>query len=113
MATGDDPRNKDRLRQLDLPLRRLRVIKGEGQRQERPLKSRDDVARVLVGAACDMMLRRISVERAHEIEVRVERINRLFDRLGDDPTAMALLRRALDELEQIVREGSEKQRSRR
>jgi len=59
------------------------------------------------------LLKRISTERAHEIQVRVDRINRLFDRLGGDPIAMSLLRRELDDLEAIQREGEKKRRSRR
>ena len=46
----------------------LRVIRGEGQRREEPLASRDAVARVLMEAGADMLLRRITPARAEEIE---------------------------------------------
>ena len=83
----------------------LRLIRGEGRRREEPLASRDDVARLLVDSACDLLLRRISADRAHEIQRRVDRVMRLFDRVSGDPVAMALLRRELDDLETLWREG--------
>lgn len=115
----DDKGDGGRGRQLPLPLkerraapepepRMLRVIKGEGQKRVEALQSRDDVARVLVGAACDLMLRRITPDRAHEIQRRVDRIMRLFERVPKDPVATALLRRELDELEGIYRDGPQK-----
>ncbi|HCF58679.1 MAG TPA: hypothetical protein DFS52_11890 [Myxococcales bacterium] len=83
----------------------MRLIRGEGQARDETLHTRDDVARLLVSSAADMLLRRISTERAHEIEMRVERIMRLFDKVGREPIARPLLRRELDELERIWREG--------
>jgi hypothetical protein len=90
--------------------RGLRVIKGEGQGRDETLHTRDDVVRLLVSSAADLLLKRISTERAHEIELRVNRIMRLFDRLDDDPIAMPLLRRELDDLEAIWREGQARRR---
>jgi hypothetical protein len=112
----DDQRGDDR--QLSLPLRTeprraFRVIQGEGQRRDETLHDKNDVARLLVGAAVDMMHQRISVERNSEIQRRVDRVLRLFDLAGDDPVAMVLLRRQLDELEKIYREGRDQKRSRR
>lgn len=128
MAGEND--NGDKRRQLPLPIdaprdppaprplsaappRAFRVIRGEGQKRADPLKSRDDVARMLVGSACDLMLKRISPDRAHEIQQRVDRIMRLFDRVPADPVASALLRRELDDLEKLYREGQEKRPPRR
>lgn len=91
--------------------RTFRVIKGEGQKREETLHSRDDVVRLLVGTACDVMLKRISPDRAHEIQRRVDRIMRLFDRVPADPVATALLRRELDDLEGVYRDGQDRRRS--
>jgi hypothetical protein len=93
------------------PARPFRVIKGEGQGRDETLRSRDDVARLLVAAAADMMLKRISVERADEIQRRVNRVMRLFDKVDQDPVVMALLRRELDDLEAIWREGQRKRKT--
>ena len=90
----------------------LRVIRGEGQRREEPLKTQGDVVRLLLDAACELMLKRISPDRAHEIQRRVDRILRLFERVPADPVATALLRRELDDLETLWREG-ELKRARR
>lgn len=129
VATDADKGGKGKGQQLLLPLkttrslqapppprvappaqRAFRVIRGEGKRRDETLKSRDDVARLLVGSACDLLLKRISPDRAHGIQVRVDRVMRLFDRAQDDSVAMALLRRELDDLERLYREGQEKRR---
>lgn len=116
----------DRPRQLELPLagkseaapertairavprdeapRRLRLIQGEGRARSEKLQSRDDLARVLVGAAGDMLLKRISAPRANEIQRRVEKLLGLFDRVDDEPALEPVLRRELDLLEQMLRE---------
>lgn len=94
-------------RQLELPLAskpKLTVIKGEGQRRYEPLQSRDAVARVLIEAGADLLLRRISCERAEEIEERVDEILSLFDRVDKRPALMETLQAKLDELEQLMRE---------
>ena len=92
----------------------LRVIRGEGQgRPAEPLTSRDAVARVLIEAGADMLLRRISPERAGEIERRVDRVLDLFDRVDANPILMPVLRRHLDELEALMRETREKRPARR
>lgn len=82
----------------------LRVIRGEGQRREEPLASRDAVARVLMEAGADLLLRRISPARAREIERRVDRVLDLFDRVDAAPVLMPVLKRHLDELEALMRE---------
>lgn len=128
MGASDDKHDKARSRQLSLPLRvepspaekrppstptaerTFRVIKGEGHKREETLHSRDDVVRLLVGTACDVMLKRITADRAHEIQRRVDRIMRLFDRVPADPVATALLRRELDDLEGVYRDGQDKRR---
>lgn len=110
----DAPRDPPVPRPLSAPApRAFRVIRGEGQKRDETLRSRDDVARLLVGSACDLMLKRISPDRAHEIQQRVDRIMRLFDRIPADPVATALLRRELDDLEKLYREGQEKRPPRR
>jgi hypothetical protein len=100
--------------QLQLPLSpRLKVIKGLGQRVQEPLESRDAVARVLMEAGADLLLRRISSDRAEEIEARVDEILGLFDRVDRHPLFMSVLKRKLDELEALMRETREKRVSRR
>jgi hypothetical protein len=92
--------------QLELPLSpRLKVINGLGQKKppER-LASRDAVARVLIEAGADMLLRRISPQRAEAIEQDVEEILALFDKVDCDPRAMPELSRRLDALEHLMRE---------
>ena len=95
-------------RQLELPLSarpRLTLIKGEGQRVQEPLTNRDAVARVLIEAGADMLLRRISPERAEYIEQKVEEVLQLFDQVDKkQPTAMAELKVRLDDLEALMRE---------
>jgi hypothetical protein len=91
--------------QMELPLRPwLRVIQGGGEKQEPRLKDRNAVARVLIEAGADVLLRRISSERAEEIEGRVDEILGLFDRVDVDPAAFPLLQARLDALEELMRE---------
>jgi len=106
------PKRDDR--QLQLPLvPKLRVIAGLGQRKEDSLTSRDAVARVLIGAGADLLLRRISTERAEEIEQMVEEILTLFDKVDRAPILMSVLAKKLDALEGLVRESREKRLKRR
>ncbi|WP_141619829.1 hypothetical protein [Myxococcus sp. AB036A] len=91
----------------------LRVIKGEGKRREEPLASRDAVARVLMEAGADLLLRRISPARAGEIERKVDRVLDLFDRVDVAPVLMPVLKRHLDELEALMRETREVRAARR
>ena len=94
--------------QLELPLSsppRLKVIKGLGQKKPpEALRSRDAVARVLIEAGADMLLRRISPQRAEAIEQDVEEILALFDKVDSDPRAMPELSKRLDALEHLMRE---------
>jgi len=92
---------------------KLRVIEGLGQKKEDPLDSRDAVARVLIEAGADMLLRRISCERAEEIERLVDEVLSLFDRVEQTPILQPVLARKLDELEALVRETREVRRPRR
>jgi hypothetical protein len=83
----------------------LRVIRGEGQRRPpEPLTSRDAVARVLIEAGADLLLRHISPARAEEIERQVDQVLELFDRVDSAPVLLPVLRRHLDELEGLMRE---------
>ena len=103
-------------RQLSLPLEskpRLRVIKGLGQKQQEPLASRDAVARVLIEAGADLLLRRISPERAEVIEGEVEEILKLFDLVDKNPLVMPVLQRKLDELESLMQDTRERRAQRR
>ena len=87
------------------PVGGLRVIEGGGQRrQDEPLVSRDAVARVLMEAGVDLLLRRITPARAAEIERKVDRVLDLFDRVDAAPLLMPVLKRHLDELEALMRE---------
>ncbi len=101
-------------RQLELPLSpKLRVIDGLGQRTYEPLADRDSVARVLIEAGADLLLRRISSERAEAIEQAVDEILNLFDKVDGNPILMPVLKRKLDDLEALVRETREKRAQRR
>lgn len=62
------------------------------------------MVRALVSAGADLLLRRISVERAEEIEKQVERVLELFDRVDATPALMPVLRRKLDDLEALLGE---------
>lgn len=100
-------------RQMELGLTgapKLRVIQGLGQKQQEPLASRDAVARVLMEAGADLLLRRISSERAEEIEKEVDEILRLFDMVDDNRLLFPVLQKRLDALEQLMRETREKRR---
>jgi hypothetical protein len=81
---------------------RLRVIDGGGERAQEPLASRDAVIRVLVETGADMLLRRISVERAEEIQENVDRILELFDAVDRAPDLLPVLERELEELQQLM-----------
>jgi hypothetical protein len=82
----------------------FRVIQGGGQRVHEKLQSRDAVVRVLVEAGADLLLRRISPERAEHIEKAVDHILYLFDRVDDVPQMMPVLQRKLDDLEALMTE---------
>src|SRR5260370_41759792 len=82
----------------------LRLIHGSGAKQPPSLDSRDAVVRVLIGAGADLLLRRISSERAEEIRRRVERIIALFDRGDESPELLPSLKRRLDELTGLLRD---------
>lgn len=102
----------DKPLQLELPLQKkpsLRLIKGEGKKKpHETLASRNAVVRVLVEAGADLLLRRISSERAEEIEKRVDRVLALFDLVDDHPVMMAKLERELAELEALMTETRER-----
>lgn len=96
-------------RQLDLPLApKLRVIDGLGQKKTEPLLTRDAVARVLMEAGADLLLRRISHERAEVIEKQVDEILELFDRVDDNRLLFPVLQKKLDALETLMQETREK-----
>lgn len=89
---------------------KLKLIKGLGQKQQEPLASRDAVARVLMEAGADLLLRRISSERAEEIEQQVDEILDLFDRVDQNRLLFPVLQKKLDALEALMRETREKRR---
>ncbi len=96
-------------RQLSLPFGpRLEVLQGGGQKRVERLKSRDAVARVLVEAGADLLLRRISHLRAEAIEQEVEAVLRLFDQVDAQPARLPELERRLDDLEALVSETRER-----
>jgi hypothetical protein len=82
----------------------LRLLRGAGEKKPQRLDSRDSVVRVLIEAGADLLLRKISSERAEEIRHRVERIMSLFDRVDGAPELLPSLKRGLDELEGLMRE---------
>ncbi len=84
--------------------RGLTLIQGGGARVHEKLDSRDAVVRVLVETGADMLLKRISVERAEEIQENVDRIMELFDQVDKSPELMPELHRKLDDLEALMSE---------
>jgi hypothetical protein len=80
------------------------VIAGGGQRAREALGSRDAVVRVLLEAGADLLLRRISPERAGEIERRVGRVLDLFDAVDRSVERLPELEREIEELEGLMRE---------
>ena len=102
-ATSDAPRALSAREQAQA--RGLRLIHGGATGRDETLRDRNDLARLLAASAADLLLHRISTARAHEIETRVSRALRLFDRAQTEPLARPILRRELDQLEAIWREG--------
>jgi hypothetical protein len=82
----------------------LRVINGEGRRTRESLQSREAVVRVLVEAGADLLLRRISPERAGEIQRSVDQVLRLFDEVDGTPALLPMLRREIDSLEELMQQ---------
>src|SRR5215471_17695637 len=80
--------------QLELPLDRASNSYG----------SPDAVVRVLIEAGADLLLRKISSQRAEEIRRRVDTVMGLFDRVDGSPQLIPALKRRLDELESLMRE---------
>lgn len=82
----------------------LKLIRGEGLKETERLDSRDAVVRVLLETGTDMLLRRISVDRAEEIEQSVDKVLDLFDRVDHSPAAFAELQSELENLELLAKE---------
>lgn len=91
----------------------LRVIQGGGQKRQESLDSRDAVARILMEAGVDLLLRRITPGRAEHIEKEVASVLDLFDRVDAQPALSPLLDRRLDELEALMDESRERRIPRR
>jgi hypothetical protein len=90
---------------FETPRPSLRVIDGGGRRRPpEPLSSPDAVVRVLVEAAADLLLKRISPERAQEIERQVARVLRLFEKATASPRHGLALQKELGALEKLVSE---------
>jgi hypothetical protein len=98
-------------RQLEFSLSpKLKVIQGLGQRRQEALASRDAVARVLMEAGADVLLRRISPERAEAIEAQVDEILRLFDLVDNNRLLFPVLQKKLSDLDALMRETRDKRR---
>lgn len=82
----------------------FRVIQGGGQKRHETLSSRDAVVRVLVEAGADVLLRRISHERAELIQDEVDKVLALFDKVDANPLLMPVLEKSLTELENLMTE---------
>jgi hypothetical protein len=83
----------------------LRVLEGGGApRAPEALDSRDAVTRVLVGAAADLLLRRIDARQAHSIRFQVERVLLLFDRAASGVATPDRLAFELEALRGLVGE---------
>jgi hypothetical protein len=87
---------------------KLRVLKGGGERRHEKLASRDAVARVMMEAGADLLLRRISSVRAEEIDRQVNAILDLFDAVDRDPGRLPALQSALEDLEALMTDTREK-----
>ncbi len=103
--------------QLSLPFEParpgLRVIEGGGQPKPRErLNSPEAVMRLLVEASADVLLRRISPERAHEIERQVGKTLRLFESSKGSVRHRQELDRALDALESLMDETRSRKKAR-
>lgn len=83
-----------------------------GGADPRPLESREDLIKTLLGVGVDLLLRSISAERAAEIEGKVDRVFRLFERTPSRANSL-LLQRELDELNQLVQNHEKVKRERR
>jgi hypothetical protein len=91
------------------PPPRLKLIQGLGQkRPAEKLVDRNAVARCLIEAASDMLLNRISSDRAEEIEKQVDEILTLFDRVDDNRLLFPVLEKKLNALELLMNETREK-----
>jgi len=88
----------------------LRLVRGKGEKRPEVLNSRDAVARVLIEAGADLLLRRISVERAEHIERCVDRLLHLFDLAEVQPEQLAVLQAQLEELELLMQESRGRKR---
>jgi hypothetical protein len=86
------------------PTPTIRILPGQGQKRPEPLTSREAVIRLLIEAGADLLLRRISSQRAEEIRLRVDQLLGLFDRVDRSPQLVPALRHRLDELEAFMRE---------
>ena len=64
-------------------------------------------------AGADLLLRRISSERAEEIEGRVDQILRLFDQVDSNPLLLSVLKRKLDDLEALMVQTRDRRSTRR
>ena len=85
---------------------RLRVVDGGGSGRDTKLRSRDDVARLLMRSAADVLTQRITWARANAIQRKVDRVFALFDASTSDSEAATALRRELDALEELARGGA-------
>jgi hypothetical protein len=86
------------------PRPKLALIRGEGARRPEPIGSRNAAVRALVEVGADLLLKRITAERAEEIQKRIDRVLYLFDQVDSTPGALPELRRELDLLEMMMRE---------
>ncbi|MCL2179480.1 MAG: hypothetical protein FWB81_08765 [Cystobacterineae bacterium] len=89
----------------------LRLVRGGGEGGVEALRTRDAVARVLMEAGADLLLRRISVERAEHIERCVNRILHLFDLAESEPEQLANLQVQLEALELLMQESRGRKRA--
>ena len=82
----------------------FKVIQGGGERRQESLASREAVVRLLVETGADLLLRRISHERAEHIQNEVDRILALFDRVDQNPALLPVLEKSLSGLETLMTE---------
>jgi hypothetical protein len=90
----------------------LRVIQGGGQKKTERPSSRDAVIRVLVSTGADLLLRRISSQRAEAIQRHVDLVLEAFDLVDRDASEMPILESRLNELQDLMSHAESQKRQR-
>ncbi|MFN0063502.1 MAG: hypothetical protein ACKVPX_13420 [Myxococcaceae bacterium] len=91
----------------------FRVISGGGEgRSKERLDNPDAVVRALLESGVDLLLRKITPERAREVERAVGRIMKLFDEVREQPRLRLRLAKEIEGLERLMQESRNRKRMR-